>query len=75
MNGDLFLRGRLADRTNGRIDQRLQLARDQLDFQLIGLQPRQIEQVAEQAGQAVGVILDDAGEAARRLPVVDRTIG
>ena len=75
MNVDLFLRGRLADRTNGRIHQRLQLARDQLDFQLIGLQPRQIEQVAEQAGQAVGVILDDAGEAARRLPVVDRTIG
>ena len=47
-----------------------QLARDQFDLQLIGLQPRQVEQVAEQAGQAVSVILDDASEAARRRPVV-----
>ena len=75
VNGNLLLRGRLADRNRRTYRLRaLALTRNQLDFQLLRLQTRQVEQIAEQVRQAVGVILNDAGEATRRLPVVNRAI-
>ena len=71
-DGDLELlgAGRGAGAVDGLGDHRVDVDRHQLGQRLAALQPGEVDQLAHQPGQPVGLVRDPAGEALHRLRVV-----